>query len=220
MSAAVASCAVPRAAAEPSVTALLLAHGAGDSAAFARVFPIVYPHLRAVASAQLRRDVRARAGAHTLSTTGLVHEAYFKLADPGRLDVRDSGHFLAVAAHAMRQVLIGYARRHRAAKRGGGTAAVDLDAVQVVAEERADALVALDEALDRLAALDARLARVVELRFFGGFTEAETAAALGVTDRTVRRDWTKARAWLHAELQAELHAEFAGGAAAELPRAA
>jgi RNA polymerase sigma factor (TIGR02999 family) len=187
-------------AAATSVTALLVAHRAGDADALERVFPLVYAHLRAVARAQLRRDGRGRDGAHTLSTTALVHEAYFKLADAPRLDARDRAHFLAVAARAMRQVLVEYARRHRAAKRGGGAAALDLDAAQVAVEERADALVALDEALSRLAALSERLARVVELRFFGGLSEEETAAALGVTDRTVRRDWVKARAWLHAEL--------------------
>jgi RNA polymerase sigma factor (TIGR02999 family) len=100
----------------------------------------------------------------------------------------------------MRQVLVEYARRHRAGKRGGGVAALALDDVQVAVEERAEELVALDEALGRLAALAERLARVVELRFFGGLSEEEIAAILGVTDRTVRRDWVKARAWLHAEL--------------------
>ena len=182
------------------VTALLRAHHAGDAHALGRVYALVYEHLRAVARAQLRREGRVRAGGHTLSTTALVHEAYLKLADPGRLDVRDRGHFLAVAARAMRQVLVEYARRHRAGKRGGGVAALALDDVQVAVEERAEELVALDEALGRLAALAERLARVVELRFFGGLSEEEIAAILGVTDRTVRRDWVKARAWLHAEL--------------------
>jgi RNA polymerase sigma factor (TIGR02999 family) len=129
-----------------------------------------------------------------------VHEAYLKLADPGRLDVRDRGHLLAVAARAMRQVLVEYARRHRAGKRGGGVAPLALDDVQVAVEERAEELVALDEALGRLAAFAERLARVVELRFFGGLSEEAIAGILGVTDRTVRRDWVKARAWLHAEL--------------------
>ncbi len=192
----------PGAAPAPSVTALLLAHRDGDQAALERVFPLVYAHLRAVARAQLRRDGRARDGAHTLSTTALVHEAYFKLADAARLEARDRAHFLAVAARAMRQVLVEYARRHRAAKRGGGVAALDLDESRVAVEERADTLVALDEALGRLAGFSGRLARVVELRFFGGLSEEETAEALGVTDRTVRRDWVKARAWLHAELAA------------------
>jgi RNA polymerase sigma factor (TIGR02999 family) len=180
------------------VTTLLLAYRAGDAGALERALPLVYAHLHTVASAQRRRAVLD--GRHTLSTTALVHEAWFKLADAARLDVRDRGHFLAVAAHAMRQVLVDYARRHRADKRGGGAYHLDLDAVDVAVEERADTLVALDDALARLALVSERLARVVELRFFGGLSEEETAQCLGVTDRTVRRDWVKARAWLHAEL--------------------
>lgn len=190
------------------VTALLLAARDGEASAYDRVFPIIYDQLRAMARAQLRRDGRARAGGHTLSTTALVHEAWFKLADPARLGARDRAHFLAVAARAMRQVLVESARRFRAEKRGSGAVPLALDDALVgdtpggaiAVEQRADALVALDEALHRLSALDARLARVVELRFFGGLTEDEAAEALGITARTVRRDWVKARAWLHAEL--------------------
>lgn len=188
-----------------SVTELLLAHRGGEAGAFDRMLPLIYEHLRAVARAQLRREGRHRAGTHTLSTTALVHEAYFKLADAVRLDVRDRAHFLAVAARAMRQVLVDHARRYRANKRGGGAAHVDLDATEVAVDERADVLVALDEALSRLTTFGPRLAQVVECRFFGGLTEEETAAALGVTDRTVRRDWVKARAWLHEELAAGGH---------------
>ena len=186
------------------VTALLVAGRGGDHEAYARVFPLVYEHLRAVARAQLRRDVRHRVGGHTLSTTAVVHEAWFRLADPSRLDVRDRSHFLAIAARAMRQVLVEHARRFRAAKRGGGVVPIELDAAgdagALAAEERAEVLVALDEALARLAAFSPRLAQVTECRYFGGLTEEETAEALGVTARTVRRDWVKARAWLHAEL--------------------
>jgi len=187
----------PRAA-EPSasVTELLVASRGGDRAALDRIFPLVYDHLRAVARAQLRRE---RAG-HTLSTTALVHEAYFKLAGPARLDARDRAHFLGVAARAMRQVLVSHARRVRSGKRGGGSAHLDLDAVELAVDERADALVALDEALVRLAEFGPRLAQVVELRFFGGLSEEETAEALDLTARTVRRDWVKARAWLHTAL--------------------
>ena len=187
----------PAAPASP-VTQLLHACSAGDEAALERLFPLVYEHLRVVARAQLRRE---RVG-HTLSTTALVHEAYFKLVGPARLDARDRAHFFGVAARAMRQVLVSHARKHRAEKRGGGFAPVDLDAAEIAVEERAEVLVALDEALTRLATLSPRLARVVELRFFGGLSEEETAAVLDVTARTVRRDWVKARAWLHAELAA------------------
>ncbi len=183
-----------------SVTELLLAYRGGEPGAFGRLLPLVYEHLRSVARAQLRREARHRAGMHTLSTTALVHEAYFKLADVTRLDVQDRAQFLAVAARAMRQVLVDHARRFRAEKRGGGAVHLDLDAAEVAVEERADVLVALDESLARLAALSPRLAQVVELRFFGGLTEEEAAQALGVTDRTVRRDWVKARAWLYTDM--------------------
>lgn len=192
-------------AAAGDVTALLLAGRQGDREAYARVYSLVYHHLRAVARAQRRRDARARAGEHTLSTTAVVHEAWFRLADPARLDVRDRAHFLAIAARAMRQVLVEYARRFRAAKRGGGAAHVDIDELEVIAnlsavDDRSAVLVSLDDALSRLGAFSPRLAQVVECRWFGGLTEEETARALGVTDRTVRRDWVRARAWLHAEL--------------------
>lgn len=187
------------------MTALLLAGREGDREAYARVYSLVYEHLREVARAQRRRDVRAREGRHTLSTTAVVHEAWLRLADPARLDVRDRSHFLAIAARAMRQVLVQHARRFRAGKRGGGVRHLDvheLDALgqEVAADERSGILLALDAAVDRLATLNPRLAQVVECRWFGGLTEEETAAALGVTDRTIRRDWVKARAWLHAEL--------------------
>lgn len=189
------------------VTALLLAGRAGDQDAYARVYALVYDHLRDVARAQRRRDARARAGEHTLSTTAVVHEAWFRLANPARLDVRDRAHFLAIAARAMRQVLVQHARRFRAAKRGGGIGHLDLDELElsggeVAVDARSAVLVSLDDALNRLGTFSPRLSRVVECRWFGGLTEEETAHALGVTDRTVRRDWVKARAWLHAELAA------------------
>ena len=189
--------------AQAGITELLLAYRSGEQEAYDRLFPLVYEHLRAVAHAQLRRE---RAG-HTLSTTALVHEAYLKLADLARLDVRDRAHFLGVAARAMRQVLVSYARGHRAEKRGGGLEPVDLDAAEVAVEERAEVLIALDEALTRLGALSPRLAQVVECRFFGGLTEEETAQVLGVAERTVRRDWVKARGWLHAELAGAVAAD-------------
>jgi RNA polymerase sigma factor (TIGR02999 family) len=165
------------------------------------LFAQVYAHLRNIAHAQLRRDARGREGVHTLSTTALVHEAYFKLAEPSAMNVQDRAHFLLIAARAMRQVLVEYARRNRAEKRGGpAKMQLNLDSTQLAVESRADMLVALDEALVRLAALNSRLAKVVELRYFGGLAEHEVAELMGVTDRTVRRDWVKARAWLHAEL--------------------
>ena len=185
------------------VTELLRAGRAGQQAAYDRVFALVYDHLRAAARAQLARDVRYRGGGHTLSTTAVVNEAWLRLADPSRLDVHDRSHFLAIAARAMRQVLIQHARRFRAEKRGAGAVHIDLDAgveSGIAVAERAEVLVALDDALARLGALSPRLAQVVECRYFGGLTEPETADALGVNERTVRRDWVKARAWLHGEL--------------------
>ncbi|MEJ2206408.1 MAG: sigma-70 family RNA polymerase sigma factor [Gemmatimonadota bacterium] len=181
---------------DAGVTQLLLACRDGGAAALDRLFPILYERLRQVANAHLRGGPEGS----TVSTTALVHEAYVKLVDAERVDWRDRAHFLSLASRAMRQILIDHARKHRAQKRGGGRRRVDLDAVQIAVLERADTLVALDEALSSLSRSSPRLAQVVEHRFFGGLTEEETAQVLGVTDRTVRRDWIKARGWLHQEL--------------------
>jgi RNA polymerase sigma factor (TIGR02999 family) len=158
--------------------------------------PIVYAELRRIAERQLRHH---REG-HTLNTTALVHEAYLKMVAPSSLVWADRSHFFGVAARAMRQVLINAACKHATLKRGGKWRRLPLNESVLAVEEQADLLLDLDEALVRLAALDERLGRVVECRFFGGLTEAETAAALGVSERTVRRDWLKARLWLYAEL--------------------
>jgi RNA polymerase sigma factor (TIGR02999 family) len=160
-----------------------------------RIFPLVYDELRRLAHAQLRRE---RPG-HTLGTTGLVHETYVRLVDQSRLDSDDRGRFLVAAACAMRRILVDYARRNRAARRGGGIVRLTWDDDQPAAE-RSEMLLALDEALDRLVGLDPRLSQVVECRYFGGLTEQETADALKVTRRTVQRDWAKARGWLYLEM--------------------
>jgi RNA polymerase sigma factor (TIGR02999 family) len=169
--------------------------------AWEELLPLVYDDLRAVAHRQLQRERTD----HTLNTTALVHEVYLKLVDQQRATWEDRAHFFAIAARVMRRVLIDYARRHRAAKRDGMREPVPLDvapeALLGTADERAEVLVALDDALTRLAAVDARLVRVVECRFFGDLTEEETATALGVTARTVRRDWIKAKKWLHRALE-------------------
>jgi RNA polymerase sigma factor (TIGR02999 family) len=187
------------------VTDLLLACRGGNRDAFDRVFPIIYEELHRVAHAQLRRE---REG-HTLSTTALVHEAYIRLVDVTRIEWRDRVHFVSMAARAMRRILIDNAREHQAARRGGGmqllpleeVIAVDRDAVTLLELDRqADTLVAVDRALQQLAELNERLVRVVECRFFGGLTEEETAQALGINQRTVRRDWVKARGWLKLAL--------------------
>jgi RNA polymerase sigma factor (TIGR02999 family) len=160
--------------------------------------PVVYDELRRRAH-WLRRDQH---GDDTLTTTGLVHEAYLKLVDQTRANWQDRAHFLAVASMAMRQILVDHARERGALKRGGDLRRVDLDEDVVAASEQAAHLLALDEALTELAQVDGRLARVVECRFFGGLTEEETAEALGITARTVRRDWTKAKALLYQRLRA------------------
>jgi RNA polymerase sigma factor (TIGR02999 family) len=180
---------------ESEVTALLREARSGDGGAMERLLPLVYDDLRRIAHRQLGGE---REG-HTVSTTALVHEAYLRLVDR-HAGWEDRAQFLGVAAQAMRRVLVDYARPHRAAKRNGTLAQVPLDDAVLVVEERADSLLALDEALTRLARLDARQGRVVECRFFGGLTEDETAEVLAVTARTVRRDWIKAKGWLHQEL--------------------
>ena len=161
------------------------------------VFPLVYGELRRIAHHHLRGE---RTG-HTLSTTDLVHETYVRLADQTGIPVHERSRFFMIAATAMRRVLIESARRRQAAKRGGDAKLVTLEPDAIAADESSEMLIALDEALTRLAALDQRLASVVECRYFGGLTEEETAEALDVTARTVRRDWTKAKEWLYAELR-------------------
>jgi RNA polymerase sigma factor (TIGR02999 family) len=181
---------------DPSITDFLLQLRHGDHAALDRLFPLVYQELRRIAHRQLRGE---RPG-HTLGTTGLVHETYLKVVDQSRVEWRDRGHFFGVAAGAMRRILVDYARRYRAQRRGGGQQRVTLDDDALVAE-RSESLLALDDALDRLATLNPRLGQVVECRYFAGLTEEETGEALGVTTRTVQRDWAKARAWLSLELR-------------------
>jgi RNA polymerase sigma factor (TIGR02999 family) len=161
------------------------------------LFPVVYDELRRVAHRALARE---RAD-HTLTTTALVHEAYLRLAAQDAARWNDRSHFLALAATAMRRVLVDYARRQKRLKRGGDLRAVTFTDAMQLADERADALLALDDALARLARLSERLAGVVECRFFGGMTAEETAEALQITTRTVERDWRKARGWLYDELR-------------------
>lgn len=185
-----------------AITDLLAGVRAGDDRAVDRLMPLVYDELRAVA----RRHLGSERDGHTLATTALVHEAYLKLVDQTRVEWRDRAHFFAIASRLMRRILIDYARRHRSRKRGGDWRRIPLEFASIPTEDRADILLALDEALERLSALDERQARVVEYRFFGGMTEAEAAEALGVTPRTVRRDWVKAKAWLYDALYGDASA--------------
>jgi len=181
-----------------SITDHLVQLRHGNPEAMEQLLPLVYAELRLMAHRQLRAE---RPG-HTLGTTGLVHETYLKLVDQTRVQWKDRAHFLAVAARAMRRILVDYARRYRALRRGGGLQRVALPEDAAVAE-RGEILLALDQALERLGTLNERLSRVVECRFFGGLSEEETASALGVTTRTVERDWVKARGWLYVELRAD-----------------
>ncbi|NIR42871.1 MAG: sigma-70 family RNA polymerase sigma factor [Gemmatimonadetes bacterium] len=182
------------------VTHLLSALRHGEREALDRLLPIVYDELRIMARRQLGRE---RAG-HTLHATALVHEAYFKLARGGPLDVADRAHFLAIASRAMRQVLVEHARRRNAEKRGGGWEVTTLSTGEGAVEFSPDELLALDRAL---ADLDDRQRQVVEYRFFGGMEEQEIATVLGVSERTVRRDWVKARAWLYRSLYPQADGE-------------
>ncbi len=180
------------------ITAEVLALGADPSMAEV-VFPLAYEELRRVA----RRALSNENTGHTLDTTALVHEAYLRLVDSSRVPWEDRARFLALAATAMRRILIDHARRRHAVKRGEAPIAVNLDHLQLARDDSADTLVALDDALARLGALSPRLVQVVECRFFIGMSEEETATALGVTARTVRRDWLKARGWLAAVMSGD-----------------
>ncbi len=178
------------------MTRLLHRWRAGDEDAFRDLMDLVYRDLRRRADAYLRRE----RSDHSLAPTGLVHETYLKLVGEAHLPWSDRSHFFAVAARAMRQILVDHARRRAAAKRGGAAERVTLrDAAGPAPDEAAD-LVALDAALERLAALDPEQARLVELRYFAGLTIEETAEALGSSPATVKRSWASARAFLFAEL--------------------
>jgi RNA polymerase sigma-70 factor, ECF subfamily len=178
-----------------AISDLLLQARGGDPDAVNRLFPLVYRELGRLAHWQLQ----AEPAGHTLDTCALVHETFLKVVHQPRVHWRDRAHFFRVAAWAMRRILVDYARRYRTLRRGGGVLPMPLDE-EAALTERSETLVALDEALDQLATLNQRLSQVVECRYFAGLTEEETAEALGVTTRTVQRDWAKARSWLLQEL--------------------
>jgi len=177
-------------------TELLLSLGKGDSEALNELFPLVYDELRAIARRKLRHERRG----HTLDTTALVHEAYLKLIQLDRVQWQSRAHFLAIAAQAMRNILVNHALRRNRLKRGGGAPHEPLDDEAALQDADADRIISLDGALDRLAAVNARHARIVEYRFFGGMTIEETAAALDISPATIKRDWALLRAWLQREL--------------------
>jgi RNA polymerase sigma-70 factor (ECF subfamily) len=176
------------------VTQLLAAWSEGDRSALDKVLPLVEDELHRLA----RRYMSHERQDHTLQTTALVNEAYLRLIDQ-RVDWQSRAHFFGIAAQIMRRILIDHARKHLGPKHGGGKT-VSLEDVAVVSDERASELVALDDALSTLAKIDQRKSRVVELRYFGGLTVEETAAVLGVSDETIRREWIRAKAFLHREL--------------------
>ena len=179
------------------VTLLLTAIEEGREHSADELLAVVYEELRRMAAHRMA----AEAPGHTLQPTALVHEAYMKLVDQTRVDWQGRSHFFAVAAQAMRRILVDHARSRQREKRGGGRARVVLDEAVALSPQKDEDVLALDEALERLAALDPRQAKVVELRFFGGMSVEEVAEALSVSKRTVEGDWTFARAWLSRELR-------------------
>ncbi len=185
---------------EPAaITALLQAVGRGDRGAFDRLFELVYTELRVIARRQLRRFTAAE----TLDTTSLVHEAFLKFSRQENWSVENRVHFYRLAGHAMRSVVIDRARRRGRFKRGGDLLAVELDADNIAAPTRASEVLAIDDALTRLGSAEPELAQLVEWRFFAGLSIEEIAGLLGLSDRTVRRRWRSARAFLYQDLVAQ-----------------
>jgi len=184
---------------EGMVTQLISAHRNGDDRAGDRLFALVYDELHAMA----RRQLRYRKPGQTLNTTGLVHEAYLKLFDRDENGWNDRVHFFSVTARAMRQILVDYARRVKAEKRGGGAHHTELNASLISDTSNNVDILDLDDAMKELEALNPRLATIVECRFFGGMSIEETAALLDVSSRTVDRDWLKAKSFLFLALKGE-----------------
>jgi RNA polymerase sigma factor (TIGR02999 family) len=179
------------------ITQLLRGWSEGDQAALEQLVPLIHRELRRLAKGYMRKE---RPG-HLLQTTALINEAYLRLIDWKDVRWQNRAHFFGVAAQLMRRVLVDFARAHHRASGGGAMRQVSLNEAAAVSVERAAEFIALDEALDRLAVIDPRRSRMVELRFFGGLSEEETAEALKVSPRTVRREWSLARAWLRRELR-------------------
>ena len=182
----------------PEITQLLVAWGKGDQTALDQLIPAVHAELRRIAGAFMRRQNPG----HTLQASALVNEAFLRLVDSNKVNWQSRTHFFAVSAQLMRRILVDAARRRNSLKRGGDRMRITLDDRVDVSDEAETDLVALDEALTRLASLNPRHSRIVELRYFGGLTEEQIAEALKISARTVRRDWSVARAWLYRELNA------------------
>jgi len=182
---------------QTAVTELLVDWSKGDQQALSKLVPLVYDELHKLASRYLRRERPD----HTLQTTALVHEAYLKLVDQRNAHWENRVQFFAVAAQLMRRILVDYARRHRASKRGGDLYRLSIDEAVMASEEKDAELLALDEALNHLETIDPQQSRVVELRVFAGLTLEEIAKALNISPRTVRREWSMAKAWLRKEIK-------------------
>ena len=178
------------------VTQLLADWSHGDKAALQKLTPLVYEELRRLA----HHYMEGQQSDHTLQTTALVHEAYLRLVDQSRPSFTNRSHFLAVAAKAMRQILVDHARTVRTQRRGAGARKVELDEAALISPEQSGAIVNLNDALERLASLDSRAAQGVELRYFGGLNQDEIADVLKISTVTVRRDWVFSKAWLYREL--------------------
>jgi len=179
------------------VSQLLMAWREGDLGAFDRLMPMVYDELRRLAHRYMRRVPEGQ----TLQTTALVHEAYLRLVGQGDVDWQNRAHFFAVCAQVMRSLLVDRARSRYAIKRGGGLRQVELEDAGAKSPSQDEKVMALDEALERLAAIDPRKSRIVEMRYFGGMSVEETAQVLDVSPITIKREWSKARAWLYREMQ-------------------
>jgi RNA polymerase sigma factor (TIGR02999 family) len=181
---------------QSQVTRLLLDWSDGDNEALAKLIPLVYQELKRLARYHMRKE---RAD-HTLQTSALVNEAYIRLVDYKKMQWQDRAHFMAVAAQAMRRILVEHARARTRAKRGGETRKVSLDEAAALTDEKAADMVALDAALNSLAEFDPRKSQVVELRYFGGLSIEETAQIIDVSPATVKREWNTAKIWLHREI--------------------
>lgn len=180
----------------PNVTEMLNKWKDGDQDALEKLIPVVYDELRRQAARYLRRERRG----HTLQATALIHEAYLRLINQATIEWKNRAHFYAIAARLMRQILVDHSRRRQAGKRGGSDIRVPLEEAMVTTPGRNVDLVALDEALTRLAEIDPQQSRIVELRYFSGLSVEETAEVLGVSSRTVKRDWNVAKAWLRQQI--------------------
>jgi RNA polymerase sigma-70 factor (ECF subfamily) len=183
------------------ITQWLVAWSKGDQTALDQLIPLVHEELRRLAKRYMRQERRRERRVVTLQTTALVNEAYLRLIDAGNVQWESRAHFFAISAQLMRRILVDYARSRNRMKRGGAAQRVELEVAEVFSEERAPDLVALDDALDALAKIDERMSRVVELRFFGGLSVAETAEVLKVSTGAVDRDWRLAKSWLLHELE-------------------